>query len=478
MKNRLNVYLLAILLVFSFTSCSITNASDLPAYTDIIILHTNDAHGHLLPFEYKGDHGVGGISRRSAMIDLIRNANSSNVLLLEAGDVFTRGPVAQLYKGEPDIECMNEISYDAMTLGNNEFKGDEGLAGQKNMMDRIKQAKFPVVCANVVTKDNQPIVPPYVILNRKGLRIGIFGLTAPRVQSYPQAEGLQILDPISVSRKMVDELKGKSDVIIALTHIGYDLDKQLASAVPDIDIIVGGDSHTWLYKPEVIKQADTEFPFWIGGPLIVQDGEWGRCLGRLRVILRKQGDHDYQVMSYDGELLPVNPSIKSDEAIEKILEPYLRPLKTELAECIETIPITESARWMAQVYREIGKTDIGIADNYVESGIYKGTVTDYDLRAVYSFNNSLYTTSVSGKVLSDLISNKSVSFAGLTVSGNNIISAGNKVFDLDSQYTICLDDYLLGVLGLNVNECRPLNKYVHDSLVEYVKNKKIIGKLN
>lgn len=436
-----------------------------------MILHTNDVHGHMLPFEYGEDSNVGGVARRATMIDSMRSQCADGLLVLDAGDVFTRGPLAVAYKGEPDFAIMNAMRYDALTLGNNEFKGDDGLAGQKVMFDRIKQAAFPVVCANVTYKaTGKPIVPPYVVLERNGIRIGIFGLTAPRVATYPHAEGLEIEDPIQAAKRVVPILKQESDVVIGLTHIGYGFDKQLAAQVPDIDIIVGGDSHTWLYQPELVRASDTRHALWVGGPVIVQDGEWGRCLGNLNVVLRLQGEHDYQVMSFKGELVPVNDSIKPSVEVASLLSRYTRPFETVVGECAQTVPRLEMTGWMAEVFRSVGGTRIGVAQvGLTENAILKGPVTRLDLMKIPVFNNNLVTGQVTGEVLRALASDPSVVVRGIP-SGQSVPS--------DASYTVCTQDFLTSnVQALKGIAFKPLGKTILDALNEYV-TRKGAGKAN
>ncbi|MCX6375041.1 MAG: 5'-nucleotidase C-terminal domain-containing protein, partial [Armatimonadetes bacterium] len=335
--------------------------------------------------------------------------------------------------------------------------------------ERIRQAEFPIVCANVTYKaTGKPIVPPYVVLERNGIRIGIFGLTAPRVATYPHAEGLQIEDPIQAAKRVVPILKQESDVVIGLTHIGYGFDKQLAAQVPDIDIIVGGDSHTWLYQPELMKASDTQHAFWVGGPVIVQDGEWGRCLGNLSVVLRVQGEHDYQVMSFKGELLPVNDSIRPSAEIASLLGRYTRPFETVVGECGQTVPKSEMTGWMAEVFRSIGGTQIGVVQvGLCENGIEKGPVTQLDLMKIPAFNNSLVTGQITGEGLRALMSDPSVVVRGIPQS-----------VDSNASYTVCTQDFLAqNVQALKGIAFKSLGKTILDALNEYV-TRKDAGKAN
>lgn len=366
-------------------------ASELPRYARIEILHTNDVHGHLFPFSYGGEENVGGIERRATLIRSIKAQSRDSVVVMDAGDVFGRGPLARPFFGEPDFALMNAVPYDILALGNNEFKGKEGLAGQQVMFDRIRQAQFPVVCANVVRKDTwEHILPPYAILQIGPLRLGVFGLTPPRVADYAEAEGLDILDPIKTARELVPRLKAISDVVIGLTHIGYKLDRQLAAEVPDIDVIVGGDSHTWLHQPEVVLVDDEPQAFWVGGPVIVQAGEWGKALGRLVVYLRRHGEHDYQVMSYRGHLQTVTPDIEPARDISAILAKYAMQVSHVVGSLDREIPREDMPGWLAEVIRGRFEADAGAHSlSGIEVGLPTGRITELDLLKVLPYNNHI-----------------------------------------------------------------------------------------
>lgn len=289
--------------------CAFGQATGEPKALEITILHTNDIHGHLQPFSYdkhgKPEKDVGGAARRAALIRRIRKEAGHPVIVMDAGDLFARGKM----NGKLDFDVLNAIPYDIMTLGNNEFKGADGRKGLDILMARIKQARFPIVCANVFERATEkPLISPYRIIKAGGIRIGVIGLTAPRVGTYPQAKTLLIPDPIETAKLFVPELRAQCDFVIALTHIGYPLDIQLAATVPGIDVIIGGDSHTWIPKPTVVKQT-----------IICQAGEWGVCLGRLDLKLKPEGKR-YVVASHAGKLIKIDSRITPARDIEQILQ--------------------------------------------------------------------------------------------------------------------------------------------------------------
>jgi 2',3'-cyclic-nucleotide 2'-phosphodiesterase (5'-nucleotidase family) len=382
---------------------------------------------------------------------------------MDAGDVFARGPVAREYHGEPDFEAMNIIPYDVMTIGNNEFKGADGPEGQQILRERIKQARFPMVCANVLDQaTGKPLVPPYVIFEAAGRKIGVFGLTAPRAAEYDQTKGLLIGDPIAAAREMVRELSEKADVIILLSHLGYPLDQMLASQVRGIDLIVGGDSHTWVDKPYVARAEGNPQAFWVGGSVIVQDGEFGSRLGRVDLYLRRSTGHDYQVMSVKGELVPVTAKTPDIASVDKMLKPYLRPFQKVVGNLDQPVPKEKAAAWTAEAMRTLLKTDVGVHSlSGIDTGLPAGPVTLYNLRGVYLFDNKVVVLRLTGAQLSDLLRQTECAAVG----ADNI--------DLQKTYTVAAEDYLLTNWPQSKSlEIRKTDERVFEFAVRYLQSAK------
>ena len=241
----------------------------------LVIMHTNDTHSQIDPYSYKKDINVGGFLRREAAIREVR-AENPNTLLLDAGDFSQGTPYFNFFKGYVEVRLMNAMGYDAATLGNHEF--DNGCAA---LAARLKTADFPVVCANYrfSNKKLAKVVKPYVIIDRGGMKIGIFGLGV-NLKGYiaPQiAREITYLDPVETARKMVAELKSQNcDLIVCLSHLGLDTnvdnDYLIALQVPEIDVIIGGHSHQELNEPVVI-----------GNTRICQMTNRGKCFGVLTV---------------------------------------------------------------------------------------------------------------------------------------------------------------------------------------------------
>ncbi len=231
------------------------------ARTDSIkltILHTNDVHSRIDPFPDNDPKypGLGGFARRSALLRQIRS-EESNVLLLDAGDIFQGTPYFNLYKGALELQLMSEMGYDAATIGNHDFDG-----GIDNLRNRIEQdARFPFLNANYELRDT-PLhgrVLPYKIFKRGGLKIGVLGIGI-ELQGLVDARmygNARYLDPLSIAEQTSRRLKHDEncDLVIALSHLGYRYKEKkvsdviLAEATSSIDLIIGGHTHTFLDEP-------------------------------------------------------------------------------------------------------------------------------------------------------------------------------------------------------------------------------------
>jgi len=251
----------------------------------ITILHTNDTHSHIEPFEashYKYAN-KGGVARRATLVESIRNENP-NTLLLDAGDIFQGTPYFNYFGGELEFKLMSMLKYDLATLGNHDF--DNSIDG---FYKQLPHAKFNFVSANYDFKNTilDTHVKPYQIFIKEGIKIGVFGLgiklsglVHPKL--YKETN---YLDPIEISQDMSRILKEDEhcDLVICLSHLGYQYvhnpnmisDINLAKATKNIDLIIGGHSHTFLPKPTIINNADNK------KVLVNQVGCYGLNLGRI-----------------------------------------------------------------------------------------------------------------------------------------------------------------------------------------------------
>lgn len=229
------------------------------------VLHTNDTHSCIMPLNPNladtAVAGRGGFLRRVAMIKEER-AKNPDLLLIDSGDFSQGSPFYTMFKGDVEVGLMNLMGYDAVTIGNHEF--DFGL---ENMARIFKMAKFPVVCANYDFTGTcvEGLVKPYVIIKRNGLKIGLFGLS-PQLEGLvdlSKCKGVTYLDPIEVGNRVAAELKHdkKCDVVICVSHLGWLRpdemgDQKLLASSKDIDLVLGGHSHSYFKDLRYVNNAD------------------------------------------------------------------------------------------------------------------------------------------------------------------------------------------------------------------------------
>lgn len=220
----------------------------------ITVLHTSDTHSCILPLNSnladKNVAGRGGFIRRIDMLKQERQQDPK-LLLFDCGDYSQGSSYYTMFQGDVEVGLMNQMHYDAATIGNHEF--DFGL---DNMIRLFKKANFPVVCSNYDFADTElkNIVKPYLVLKRKGAKIGVFALCPPLegLVSTKNYGPLKFLDPIEVTNQMVDILRNqkKCDVVICLSHLGWKTedypDNKLIQNTSGIDLILGGHSHTYM----------------------------------------------------------------------------------------------------------------------------------------------------------------------------------------------------------------------------------------
>ena len=256
----------------------------------LVVLHTNDTHSTILPLNPNladtMKAGRGGFLRRIAMLKEERRKNP-DLLLFDSGDFCQGSPYFTLYKGDVEVGLMNLMGYDAGTIGNHEF--DFGLDAMAKM---FKNLNYPIVCSNYDFSGTvvEGLVKDYVILKRKGMKIGVFGLS-PALSGLVSNEncvGVKYLDPVKEANRVVDILKKKKcDVIICISHLGWqdsykDGDEYLVSGTRGIDLVLGGHSHTYFETLRYVKNLDgKEIP-------VDQNGKHALFVGKMVLEMSKK----------------------------------------------------------------------------------------------------------------------------------------------------------------------------------------------
>ena len=251
----------------------------------LVILHTNDTHSTIEPFPSKHSKfpNMGGVSKRHTILQKIRS-EEEHVLLLDAGDIFQGTPYFNTFNGELEMKLMSLLQYDAATMGNHDF--DIGLEGFLNAQ---QFANFPFLCANYDFSETilDGKTKAYHIFHKAGIKIGVFGIgvALKGLVSVDNYGNTRYFDPISTANKIASELKSKScDLVICLSHLGFEYenkninsDRKLAAETENIDLILGGHTHTFFDKPLVLKNSKNK------DVLINQVGWGGVYLGRIDI---------------------------------------------------------------------------------------------------------------------------------------------------------------------------------------------------
>ncbi len=277
----------------------IRGALDAGEYKKLTILHTNDTHSRIDPFPSNDPKypGQAGIFKRDKLIRDIRS-NEKNVLLFDSGDIFQGTPYFNLYGGEIELKAMSYMKYDASTMGNHDF--DNGLDAFKKV---LPYADFPFICSNYDFSNTilHASTKKYKIFKINGLRIGVFGLGVElnglvMKKNYGET---QYINPIETAKKYASLLRNdhECDLVVCLSHLGYEYkenkvsDLVLAKECRDIDLVLGGHTHTFLNEPTLINNDGKKL-------LINQCGFGGIMLGRIDVLFHSKVKSDQTSSRY------------------------------------------------------------------------------------------------------------------------------------------------------------------------------------
>ncbi len=390
-RSKVNVALVVTLLVLALAMAMPAVAAD----GKLTIVHVNDVHGHIEPFTRSGSkEEVGAFAKASVYIEQLRKENP-DILLLAAGDMVHGTNEANFFGGLAIVELMNHMGFDAMALGNHEFN-----YGQEQLLKMAQAAKFPFLGANVVHDDGKLLCNDYAIFEVDGVKVGVFGLTTtdtPTVTHPKNVIGLKFLCPAATATKMVEALKDQVDIVVCLSHLGYDVDQALAAAVPGIDIIVGGHSHTMLAQPKVV-----------GETIIVQTGEWTEHVGVLSLAVK-----DGKVASFDGKLVKITqdmPAPAPESPVAVTVEKYKAALAEKMAVKVGTTEVsldgerpnvrtrtTNLANLITDAMREYSGADAVLTNGGgIRASINAGNITVGDIYTVLPFTNTIVAIELTG----------------------------------------------------------------------------------
>lgn len=426
------------------------------------ILHVNDIHGTIEPFfdptlSTKGT--VGGLANMGTVIKDEKAKNPDGNLLLNAGDLADGSFVSDRTMGEAAGDAMGAMGFDAIGLGNHDFCW--GTAALKNMVQNINA---PILGANIVNGKTGKVMDgakPYIIKDVKGVKVGIVGLDTQSTEKMISKEnlgGLTFKDPVETLKKYIPEMKKKgADLLVVVTHLGFDEDKKLANEFKDESlVIVGGHTHTILSKGH--REANS---------IIVQAGSQSRFVGNLEL---EWDPNSKKVIESRAELIPViDREVKKDPDIQKIIEPYLRAIQKQGA----NEHISDAAEHLNYSHRKASKLNQIQADSLLEKSgaqvglclsstmrrhIRKGAVSKRNLYDSFPFPKWKGTlVKANGKQIKELIESylwedaRIAIPAGMKYEYNQELPLGNRVTELtlsdgkpidpEGEYSVAMNDY-------------------------------------
>lgn len=455
MKKRVTSLVLVTLLILS--SFSFAFAADAET-TKITIIHTNDTHSRL-----EGTATEIGFAKIATLIKEAKEANP-NTLVLDAGDALHGMPIVNISKGENAIKVMEAAGYDYMTLGNHDFN-----YGKDRLLELKDMSKVGMLSANILNEKGEYVFTPYVIKEVGGVKVGIFGLTTPETAyktSPTNVEGLTFADSIEVSKKMVKELEDKTDVIIALAHIGMDessvvTSKAIAEAVEGIDVIIDGHSHTKLETGQVVNNT-----------LIAQTGNYDQNLGYVNIEVQNG-----KVINKTAELLKAEAvaNTAADPDITKMIDDIKvanQPLfdkvvaKTDIyldgVRANVRTKETNLGNLSADAVRAAAGSDVGFVNGgNIRVDIQPGDITFGKVAELFPFGNTIQVKKITGEDLLAVLEHSVGGYpaaqgafmqvSGLTFTfdaaqpvGSRVVEVtiGDKALDKTQEYTVAINDFL------------------------------------
>lgn len=465
---------------------------------DLIILHTNDGHGRLESHTPRGaEFEQGGLVRLASVVDMyIELFREERILLLDAGDTLHGTNIVNLFGGQPAIEVMNYMGYHVMALGNHDFN-----FGQDVLLERMEDAHFPMLAANVLYEDGRAFAVGAMIQEINGIRIGIMGLVAedtPVVTHPANVEGLQFLSPVEIGTIMAERLKGAHgvDLLIALTHVGYGVDRELALAAPDIDLIVGGHSHTELDTGAVVN-----------GVLIVQAHEYYNQLGVVQLSMA-----DSALTDFEAKLVPVTHTVPIHPGVQSIIDEWNVVMEAQLGKIVAGTGVawngereyvrtgeTNLGNLVADVMRVSAGADIALTNGGgIRASILPGDITVGEVYTTLPFDNTLVVLELTGAELKQALeysvrlypeqNGGFMQVSGISFDVLTGVPAGRRVQNLkvhgervhpQATYTMATNDFLAAggdgyELFLDVPLVADTGMMLRDVMVEYLQERKIV----
>ncbi len=463
----------------------------------LTLLHTNDTHGHLLPYSYpetynatdpvallKSRHDIGGAARRATLVNRVRQEKDHATLLVDAGDICDGTPFSTEYHGDADIAVMNALGYDVACPGNHEYSN-----ALPQVRKLIAQAKFPLISSNSTLKaDGKLLYQPYVIKEVGGAKIAFLGLLTYDARTYNAAKtDLVMEEPIETAKRLVPQLRKQANLVVVVSHIGVDEDIKLAALVPGIDVIVGGHSHTLLPAPLLVPHPGDLSPHSVHGTVIVQDFQWAGTLGRLDLTLHNDADGAWHVAQYKGRLLPVTSSTPEDPSVASVVARYWDPIKGKYGEVIGCAagdfaskgPDHAEYNLIADAVRERMGVDFEIENmGGVRSPLTKGPFTYADMINMDPFGNTIVTFRATGRQIKEMLAKERPAVSGIrytyTTDALTEATLGGSPIEDEKTYTGATNNYYARILLADIADKTDTGKPRLETVLAYIRARKSI----
>ena len=486
MKHRFTYMLLAVLAYFAMASCDVSQTEPVvpppteetpdnqqkpedqtPDNDEFVILFTNDFHSQIEPTDKNLDYNAdrGGAKRLKALIDSVRMIEP-HVLLADAGDLVQGTYYFSLLNGVVEMMILDELGYDIRTVGNHEF--DKKMVGLGEM---FAMSKVPVVSTNYDFGNTAlaQYVMPSKILNAGKLKIGFIGLGVmlEGLVDPTSCEGVKWQNAINVADDEAARLREQgADMVIALSHLGYEknndsyyLDRGVAMKTRNIDMIIGGHSHTFINYPDYVTDLDGDkVP-------VVQTGSKGICLGYAKIKLDRSGKP-----SFTYRLIPVKKHLDSkiDPTFAAKVDSYTSDIAKKMDEVIGYCPsamskgnpespltnlTADGLLWAAKEFHGV-TADVSVYNSGgIRSTIARGDLTVGDVFTLYPFDNVLSVITMKGSELKKFF-NTVASYGGMPVNaGVRLVISNKKVKSLtvNGKAISDTDIYTIATLNYLVN---------------------------
>jgi len=478
------------------------------------ILHWNDFHARNLPYRVSKKDSVTGASTSyfiggtSNMLGYVNKYRNKKSLLLNGGDDFQGSPISSITRGNSQIELLNLYGLDAFVIGNHEFD-----YGQYSLDSALSKATFEYLSANVFDKSkNSTFGKPYLIKKINGIKCGILGITALDLMTLTVPKNvadIRMLNTDSVIAAGIKYFKkNKCDIIILLTHIGFENDKNIAKKFhKDIDIIIGGHSHTPVFKPDIEE-----------GVIITQAGSYSRWLGKVDLKVDTKKD---TIISYKSKLIETKmDSSIYDRKAQKKVEEMIAAIQGDLMKVIGTLESdwkrgfsqeSNLGQWEADAIRSKVMTDVTLINSGgIRKDLSKGDITINDIWEINPFGNTIVTFNISGEGLKQIFENNIKTFVKevdekgssdmIIFSGVKVVYDSKKVLEGDEKFIIGMkvngeeiDEKKIYSVSTNNFVGSQFNKYFgkiseevkiedtnivdRDLLIEAIENQKVINSI-